>query len=187
MMTNLMLSFGLILAAMCPSEGAPVVGSAQVRSPVERQTKKKVLTLILLRHAEKVDDSRDPELSKTGRERAKQLGILMRDTAIQQIHSSDFKRTRDTVAPLAEKRNIEVVKYDPRKLQAFAENLKTKSGVHLIVGHSNTTPELVELLGGVPGDAIDEASEFDRLYILTVPEKGDVITLVLRYGEPCLR
>ena len=184
-MINVMLSLGLILAAMCPSEGSSVERAAQVRSPVERQTTKGVLTLVLLRHAEKVDESRDPELSKTGRERARKLEILMRDTAIQQIHSSDFKRTRDTVAPLAEKRNIEVVEYDPRKLQAFAEHLKTKSGVHLIVGHSNTTPELVELLGGVPGDAIDEAHEFDRLYILTVPEKGDVSTLVLRYGDPC--
>lgn len=184
-MTNIMLSLGLILAAMCPSEGALVAESTRVPTPVKRPTTKQVLTLILLRHAEKVDDSRDPELSKIGLERAKQLEILMRDTAIQQIHSSDFKRTRDTVAPLAEKRNIEVAKYDPRKLQAFAENLKTKSGVHLIVGHSNTTPELVELLGGAPGEAIDEASEFDRLYILTVPEKGDISTLVLRYGDPC--
>ncbi|MDG2014069.1 MAG: phosphoglycerate mutase family protein [Pirellulaceae bacterium] len=183
-MMNAMLTVGLILISMGHGVGVEEMAASQIQSPVKNQTSSQVLTLVLLRHAEKVDDSRDPELSKTGHERAQALAILMRDSAIQQIHTSDFKRTRDTVAPLAEKRGIEVVKYDPGKLQAFAERLQTENGVHLIVGHSNTTPKLVELLGGIPGKAIDEASEFDRLYIITIPEQGDVSTLVLRYGDP---
>ena len=41
----------------------------------------------------------------------------------------------------------------------------TRDGLrHLVVGHSNTTPPLVELFGGDAGPPIDEASEYDRLY-----------------------
>jgi hypothetical protein len=52
-----------------------------------------------------------------------------------------------------------------------------------VVGHSNTTPAAVELLGGEPGAEIDEADEYDRLYILTIATSGEVSTVVLRYGE----
>jgi hypothetical protein len=54
-----------------------------------------------------------------------------------------------------------------------------------VVGHSNTTTELVTLLGGEPGTEIEESSEYDRLYILTINPSG-VTTLLLRYGSEYL-
>jgi hypothetical protein len=51
-----------------------------------------------------------------------------------------------------------------------------------VVGHSNTTTELVTLLGGDPGTEIEESSEYDRLYILTINSSG-VTTLLIRYGS----
>ena len=37
------------------------------------------------------------------------------------------------------------------------------------------------LLGGKPGGEIDEASEYDRLYILTIGNSGEAETVLIRY------
>jgi hypothetical protein len=82
--------------------------------------------------------------------------------------------------------NLEIDLYDPSDLYALARELNAKGGRHLVVGHSNTTPDLVEILGGVPGPAIVEETEYDRLYILTIGKDG-VNTVLLRYGKPFSR
>jgi len=55
-------------------------------------------------------------------------------------------------------------------------------GRHLVLGHSNTTPQLVEALGGEPGAPIEEM-EYDRLYIVTLMD-GRTSTVLLRFGSP---
>ncbi len=142
------------------------------------------LVVFLVRHAEKVDASRDPELSAVGSERAVALARSLRDAGIEHVHSSDFIRTRKTAAPIAAKLDLEVELYDPRDLPALVERLLKTGGRHLVVGHSNTTPSAVELLGGEPGSEIDEQSEYDRLYAVTIGADGAVATVLMRYGEP---
>ncbi len=144
----------------------------------------KPLQVLLVRHAEKVDDGDDPALSPAGVERAAALAATLRDAGIERIHTSDYLRTRETAAPLAETLGIEVEIYDPRDLDALVARLGEAGGRHLVVGHSNTTPAAVELLGGEPGAEIDEASEYDRLYLVTRGADGTVGTVLLRYGEP---
>jgi hypothetical protein len=91
-------------------------------------------------------------------------------------------RTRTTGEPTAEAEGLEIESYDPRDLRGFAARLKTMPGRHLVLGHSNTTPQLVEALGGDPVAAI-EPMEYDRFYIVTVAG-GMVSTVMLRFGEP---
>ena len=121
--------------------------------------------IFLVRHAEKTADKNDPGLTQAGQARALALANRLGGEGITHIHSSDYIRTRDTAEPLAEKMGLEVQIYDPRDLPAMAAKLKATPGRHLVVGHSNTTPPLVELLGGDGGSPIVEASEYDRLYI----------------------
>ena len=71
--------------------------------------------------------------------------------------------------------------YDPRDLTGFAARLHATSGRHLVLGHSNTTPELVAALGGEPGTPIAEM-EYDRLYIVTITAAG-VSTVLVRFGQ----
>jgi len=142
------------------------------------------LVVFLVRHAEKVDQSRDPDLSVEGYSRADALALTLADAKIEQVHSSDYIRTRYTAAPVADLFDLEINLYDPSDLYTLAGELEAKGGRHLVVGHSNTTPDLVELLGGEPGPAIVEETEYDRLYILTI-DKERVNTVLLRYGKPC--
>ncbi|NIT87109.1 MAG: hypothetical protein GWM92_07640, partial [Gemmatimonadetes bacterium] len=57
-------------------------------------------------------------------------------------------------------------------LGGMARRLRGSPGRHLVVGHSDTTPRLVTLLGGEPGPPIVEAREYDRLYVLTLGAAG---------------
>jgi hypothetical protein len=53
----------------------------------------------------------------------------------------------------------------------------------LVIGHTNTVPQMVEALGGKLPPAIDDAAEFDRLFVVIVPKKGAVKVVRGRYGE----
>ena len=136
--------------------------------------------VFLVRHAEKQSGD-NPSLTEAGERRAEMLAALLSDKGITHIHSTDYKRTLETAAPLAARTGLEVLLYDPRDLNAFADELASTHGVHLVVGHSNTTPQLAEALGGAPGSDIDEASEYDRLYVVTLRGSG-VSSEIQRYG-----
>jgi len=142
------------------------------------------LVVFLVRHGEKVGDSHDAELSAAGLERAAALRASLRDAGVEHVHSSDFVRTRKTAAPIAKELGLKVEKYDYRDLPALVGRLRATGGRHLVVGHSSTTPSAVELLGGEPGSKIDEAREYDRLYVVTIGPDGTVSTVLMRYGEP---
>ena len=151
--------------------------NAQENSPTE------ALTVFMVRHAEKIDNSRDPDLSEEGRKRAKELAEVLASARIGTIYSTEYVRTRETALPTAQKFELEVQMYDPKDLDAFAGQLKKEGGRHLVVGHSNTTPELVKLLGGDPGASIVEKNEYDRLYILSESANGNMETVLIRYGK----
>ena len=105
-------------------------------------------TIILVRHAEKVDASQDPELSAEGKQRAERLARVIKKYKPGAIYSTDFKRTRGTAAPMAERRHLKVETYDPKKPdELISSMMKSKTKRFLIVGHSNTIPGLANLLG----------------------------------------
>jgi len=142
------------------------------------------LVVFLVRHAEKVDDSQDPALTAAGKERSSKLATVLQDAKIQHVHSTGYVRTKTTASPIAEKLDLKINIYDTNELSGFAQRLKEQGGRHLIVGHSNTTPKLVKLLGGNPGSIIDD-SEYDRLYILNKLDNGETSTVLIRFGNPC--
>ena len=115
------------------------------------------------------------------------LAAALRSSGATRIHSTDYIRTRDTAGPLAAELGLTVELYNPRDLAGFAESLRAQGGRHVVVGHSNTTPQMAELLGGDPGEPIVEATEYDRLYVVTVGADESVTTVLLRYGTPSPR
>ena len=149
-----------------------------------RADEEKPLVVFAVRHAEKVATGQDPELSETGKERANQLASLLRSAEIDGVHSTDYMRTKSTAAPTAAQFEVEVAIYDPRDLPALIAKLRKTGGQHLVVGHSNTTPELARLLDGKPVKPIDEQGEYDRLYVITVGNAGRPQRVLLRYGKP---
>ena len=138
-------------------------------------------TIYLVRHAEKQAGD-DPSLTLVGQARAEILAQELQDAGLTAIWSTDTKRTRETARPTARATGLPVQIYDPSRLDAFAKQLKAAPGAVLVVGHSNTTPQLVKALGGKPGTPIDEAIEYDQLYVVTVT-RGRAKSELRRYGE----
>jgi 2,3-bisphosphoglycerate-dependent phosphoglycerate mutase len=137
--------------------------------------------VVLVRHGEKVDDSVDAELSDAGSARARALASLLKDAGIDSVYSTDFVRTRETARPTAEMVSTPVQIYNADDLEGLAKRLRDRGGRALVVGHSNTTPEVVRLLGGDPGPPIDD-TEYDRLYLLVLSASGGTTTTVLRFS-----
>ena len=144
----------------------------------------KPFVVFLVRHAEKADLTEDPELTPAGKVRSLELAKMLRSANIDYVHSSDFIRTRETAAPTSQEFGLTTNIYDPGDLEALATMIRETGGRHLVVGHSNSTPNMVAMLGGDPGTDINEASEYDRLYIVTTSIDGQVSSVLMRYGQP---
>ena len=172
----------LALAAAAWLAVATPVSATQL--PAEGAGDRDPTVVYLVRHAEKADDgSEDPPLTLAGEIRVRVLRQLLGDAGLTHIHTTDWRRTRDTARPFAEELGGEAQIYDSRQLESLASYLQDTPGTHLVVGHSNTTPVLVEALGGDPHDPIHEM-EYDRLYIVVINPGQAPVTTLLRFGEP---
>lgn len=137
----------------------------------------KITTYYFIRHAEKVDDSKNPDLSPKGIERVLLWSKIFSDINFNVVYSTDFKRTLQTATPIATNRNLEIVKYDPKKIDLQEFKKRTLGQTVLIVGHSNTTPEFVnKMIDEIIYTTIDDFV-FGNLYIVTL--NGNLITYQL--------
>jgi broad specificity phosphatase PhoE len=128
-------------------------------------------TIILVRHAERADTgmtaSNDPELSAAGRDRAERLVKRVGKFRPGAFYSTDFRRTRETVEPLAKKRGKTVQIYDPAKPQDMINAINSsKTKRFVIVGHSNTIPGLANLLTGKDLFKNLQESEYSVIWII---------------------
>lgn len=132
----------------------------------------KPTTLIIVRHAEKVGEKSDAPLSNAGRERARTLAWMLRDVSFDEVYSTDFARTRDTVTAIAKANGKELSFYSPRPKSLTKEIEGRRRGQTLLVsGHSNTIPALLAELGTPIEDKI--LPGFDDLFVVTIdPAQG---------------
>ncbi len=130
-------------------------------------------TLYLVRHAEKATEpGGDPRLTPAGLRRAERIAAGLEHGGIVSIWSSDYRRTRQTAAPLSRRLGIEVGLYDPGEQEAFAGQLTAAGESALVVGHSNTIPALAALLCECEVRPIKEG-EYGRLLVVTLGPEGN--------------
>jgi broad specificity phosphatase PhoE len=138
------------------------------------------VTVILSRHAEKAaTPPKDPPLTEAGKKRADLLASMLADSGVDAIYVTEFQRTQQTAAPLAERVHVKptVVSDTPQLIAAIRAR---KNGVVVVVGHSNTLPEIIAALGGPKLKIAD--SDYDNLFIVTVGESQSSL-LRLHYGD----
>ena len=157
-----------------------VLGACQTPNLISDAGSSSLQTFYLVRHAEKQTGT-NPSLTQAGQARAERLAKILSDAGLTHIHSTETKRTLETAAPIAALSGLPIARYGASDLPAFADTLRALPGRHLIVGHSNTTPGLAAALGGDPGTAIDEKSEYDRLYVIEL-SAGETLSRIERYG-----
>lgn len=133
-------------------------------------------TIYMVRHAEKVlDDTADPDLTPVGLQRAQKLADMLKTKEINFIFSSDFIRTRKTAQPLAEMLEMDIRNYNHKDFEPLIEFIEKNKGTNiLVVGHSHSTPLLVNtLLGEEKYEAIDE-SNYTHIYTVRIHHDGKI-------------
>lgn len=148
--------------------------------PAAAQDAGDAVTVVLVRHAERLDDSPNSPLNDAGRERVARLRALLADMDFTHVHSTNLIRTLDTARPIAEDDGVELALYGPGGLEELAETIRATPGRHLVSGHSDTTPRLAEALGGEAHGPIDDM-EYDRLYIIVIQPGRPAVTTLLRF------
>jgi len=144
-----------------------------------------VTTVILVRHAEKVIDpnNSDPDLSPAGQARAQEIVRIFSDAGINAIYATQYRRTQQTVKPLADKLGLPVNQVNSKSTADLLAQIRSQNSgqVVFIAGHNNTVPEIIAALGGPTFPTIPE-TEFDNLYIVTVYRTGKAKVVKLKYG-----
>ena len=149
--------------------------------------------MIFVRHAEKAAlPADDPALSEAGQRRAAELARQLVDAdvvpgvGVDVVYSTSYRRTVETAKPVADALGLQVMMYDAADTVSFLETAvrQYKGKIILVVGHSNTVPEMIGNMGAsksVPEIAEDE---YDNIYLVSIPWFGKTKTIRMRYGEP---
>lgn len=142
-------------------------------------------TFILVRHAEKVREGDNPILNEAGLARAAELSRVLKNIPLSAIYSTNYSRTTQTAEPVAADHQLPIYIYNASALEAFAAEALEKhhKGVLLVVGHSNTTPDLLNVLTGTNDYTDIPETEYDNLFLVSVFEKGRAQVYHLKYGE----
>jgi 2,3-bisphosphoglycerate-dependent phosphoglycerate mutase len=151
---------------------------------IEGFNDKETTVFFIVRHSEKdTAGGTNADLNPIGRGRAKALVKILKKIQLEKVLSTDKPRTRNTANPIAVSKNRSVEIYDPKKHQEVLEKLisENKGKKILMVGHSNTVPQIVNLLRG--GNDEKEFSELDysRLYIVSVKKLGEGQVQLIRF------
>ncbi|GAA4825742.1 phosphoglycerate mutase family protein [Sphingosinicella ginsenosidimutans] len=132
----------------------------------------------VMRHLNTPPGQRDPDLLPEGRRTAEALARQFQGSPPVAIFVTDYRRTRQTVAPLAARLGLTPMVYDPRDVAGLVERVRAVGGPVLIVGHSNTVGGLIAALGGASPGELGE-SEFGDIWHIA----ADGTTTRLRIGD----
>lgn len=130
-----------------------------------------VTKIFIVRHAEK-QAGNDPLLTAEGNTRAGDLARVLQFEGVQKIYVTKTRRAKNTADSLRILMNIGTVQYDSdtlcdKLISTIMENRDFGKTI-LIIGHSNTIPQIIRKFGVTDfpyGDLPD--SEFDNLFVIT--------------------
>lgn len=141
--------------------------------------------VVLVRHAERAaEPAGDPALTPAGEQRAQALAQALAGLRVNAILTTQYRRTRDTAAPLAKALGLQSQVIDAKAghVQAVAEAVLAQTGVVLVVGHSNTVTAVLAALGGPNLPALCETS-FHHAFVLQ-PAAQQPRWAQFSYGAP---
>jgi 2,3-bisphosphoglycerate-dependent phosphoglycerate mutase len=143
-------------------------------------------TVILVRHAEKKlePDNQDPDLTPEGSARAQEIARVFAGAGINAIYATQYKRTQQTVKPLADRVGVPVTLLNSRQTEELVNQIQTthRGQTIFIAGHNNSVPAIVSVLSNEKFPDIPE-TEYDNLFIVTIYRFGKAKVTRLKYGS----
>ena len=144
-----------------------------------------VTTVILVRHAEKKiePENPDPDLTPAGVERALEIARMFGDSGVNAIYATQYKRTQQTVKPLADRTAVPVTLLNANESDQLVQRIQTelRGKTVFVAGHNNTVPAIVSTLSGDAYPVIPE-TEYDNMFIVTIYRFGKAKVVKLKYG-----
>jgi broad specificity phosphatase PhoE len=174
----------LALAPACASTPAPPPAPAPVTTAAAASCSRGHV-VVVVRHAEKASQDKDPDLSERGRERARALATLLGSAGVSRVVATEYKRTQQTVGPLAEKAGVTIDVRPAKDTTALVRELASApdGSVTVVATHSNVVPQIARELGApalrnLPTpDALAE-DDFARVLVLSFGCGAKAPTLV---------
>ncbi len=131
-------------------------------------------TVIVVRHLEKASGGGDdPALSDIGAARAERVATVLAATGVDAIYATQYRRTVETAMPLAERLSLDMHVYDAGDTDSLVAELdeRHRAATVVVVGHSNTVPEIVEALSGEDVGPIGE-DRYGDVFMVVRPRWG---------------
>lgn len=173
---------GVLGGVVRPPQPRALWTTGGVRPPQQRAP---LTTVILVRHAEKgTSPANDPPLTPQGLQRAESLARMFANTPITAIYTTPYARTRETAAPLAAAKGLTAIEVPVGA--AYPSDIVDKvwleqsGGTFVVVGHSDTTRDMLRALGFAEAKDIPD-SEYDNLYIVTLGPFTEARVLPMKY------
>ena len=145
--------------------------------------------VVLVRHAERADaPAGDVTLNPAGQARADELVAVLAEARIDTVITTQFRRTRDTAAPVARLfgvtlRSVETGRDTAAHVKSVVEAIRGGGRSVLVVGHSNTVPAIIGALGGPKMDELCE-TEYSNLFTLALVPGQPARLIHGHYGAP---
>ena len=133
--------------------------------------------VLVVRHGEKATGGgNDPELSPAGHERANALARILKDSQMTAIFVTEFKRTQETAAPTAKETHITPTIVPSTDIAGLALKLRAMNANALVVGHSNTIPDLMKALGiAIPINIPD--ADYTEIFVVSLSDPPRLVRL----------
>lgn len=181
-MRGLKTFFSKSIAIICSLFLFTSLSHAEVDSKASQDNGFQPITVVVVRHAEKAAAPlKNPRLTPEGEARAETLSQMFRETNIDYIYTTQYERTRGTVAPLAKRFNIAIQVVRAAKTDELVGRIMAYPGTfNVVCGHSNTVNLVVEALGGGKMKELAD-DEYDSMFIVTVYAPGKAKVVKLKY------
>ena len=133
--------------------------------------------IFIVRHAEKASTAdKDPDLSPEGQKRANALADILKDSYITSVFVTKFKRTQETGAPTARAAHLTPTVVPENEIGALPKQLRALNGNALVVGHSNTIPDLLKALGIATPISVPE-NDYGEIFVVLVGDTPQLLRL----------
>ena len=151
-----------------------LVGSIGCKKDTKIAEDPVISTFYFIRHAEKDrtdPENPDPELNQDGLDRAIRWAEVFDPIPLDMVYSTNYERTQMTAAPTSIKKDIDIEYYDPRTLDIEEFKLVNEGKNVLVVGHSNTTPTMVnKVIGMEKYDQMDDTDNSSLVIVRIIDE-----------------
>lgn len=141
----------------------------------------------IVRHAEKDTSdpaNNNPDLSAEGKERAAALNEFLKKEKFAAVFSTDYKRTMQTAAAVAQRNGLPLKTYKDSKEVAALVKAEFANQKVLITGHSNTILDIVKAFGATPPfDKLND-DDYDLIFMVRISKDGEVSLKTQRFGKP---